>query len=67
MPIKDFPGIQRLVLGGVKSDEILALLPRGSRLVRRPACPTCHSGYVAQLPESAGKFVCLACGLEFEA
>ena len=66
MSVVDFEKVQRAVLSGATSSQILALLPTETRLVTEEACPTCNGGYVAQLPDSACRLICLACGLEFE-
>ena len=65
MPIPRFDRVQAAVLAGASVQEVLALLPPGSRLETRQACPTCHAGYVARVPATGERLICLACGLEF--
>lgn len=64
--VKDFEKVQRAVISGAGPDEVAALLGAGARLVRGASCPSCHCGYVAQLPDPGTQVICLACGLEFE-
>ena len=65
MALNNFEDVQCAVLKGATVADVLALLPAGSTIEPKGACPTCNGGYVAKLPELGDNLLCLACGLEF--
>jgi len=65
MALSNFEDVQRAVLKGEPVRDVLPLLPPGSTIEAKEACPTCNAGYVAKLPGLGRNLLCLACGLEF--